>query len=140
MYYKNIYFFLSSGSTVNSRYNEVSVQADQTFVIRKFVNTITNYSLYCSNTAESPIKFCIFYNDFHFINFIKNLVNTEIIRNFCSLKKYIYIYTEFQHIKLFYIIVYFFFFIFFLPLNFKIVLFLLKLFSNTYQTYTFQFS
>src|ERR1700733_13328469 len=35
-------------------------------------------------------------------------------------------YTEFQHIKLFYIIVYFFFFIFFLSLNFKIVLFFIE--------------
>ena len=35
---------------------------------------------------------------------------------------------EFQHIKLFYIIVYFFFFIFFLPLNFKIVLFFIETF------------
>lgn len=32
--------------TVIPRYNEVSVRADQTFVIKKFVNTIPNNSLY----------------------------------------------------------------------------------------------
>src|ERR1700722_11942416 len=87
---------------------------------KKFIYENDTFYIHFMNSVS---KFHIFYNDFHFISFIKNLVNLEIIWNFCSLKIYIYIYTEFQHIKLFYIIVYFFFFIFFLQLNFKIVCF-----------------
>ena len=40
-----------AGSTVNSLYNEVADPADQAFVIRKFVNAITNYSLYIPNNS-----------------------------------------------------------------------------------------
>ena len=35
--------------TVNPLYNEFGIRVDQAFIIKKFVNAITNYSLYISN-------------------------------------------------------------------------------------------
>ncbi len=50
---KHFLLFLAIGElvTVNPLYNEFDVRVDQAFIIKKFVNAITNYSLYISNNS-----------------------------------------------------------------------------------------